>query len=52
MENKNTSNNKKNHDKRTAIIDKATDNGRCWWLKQYIIGSMTFGRTRKRGESS
>ena len=31
--------NKKKFDKKRTKIDKATNNGKCWWLHQYIMAS-------------
>ena len=36
-------NNKKVAKNKQKILD-ASDNGRCWWIYQYIMGDLTFKR--------
>ena len=54
MRKDNTLKNRQNQYRRTVLINEASDNGRCWWVKQYIIGSITYRKQflRRTGESS
>ena len=37
--------NKKVAKNKQKILD-ASDNGRCWWIYQYIMGDLTFKRSQ------
>jgi hypothetical protein len=38
----------KAYKKREEAIMKATNNGKCWWLYQWIIGNLYFYRDKNK----